>query len=177
MTTQKGFTLIELLIVVLVIGILAAIAIPVFNGQRAKAKNSVAKSDLRNGVTAAESYYAANQTYLGFDLPEQESSLQKITDGNAWTQSPGSQAESGKLRIHVYNTDSTAPGQCIFLASLSKGNRAYAAAACKESSSFSQYSATQTNPLPAGIYYGSSTTSMALATSDLLSNRYQSPQE
>lgn len=55
---QKGFTLIELLIVVAIIGILAAIAIPQFASYRIKAFNSAAESDLKNTKTNLEAYYA-----------------------------------------------------------------------------------------------------------------------
>jgi len=61
--SRKGFTLIELLIVVAIIGILAAIAIPQFSAYRAKAYNSAAQSDLKNMKTSLESYYADNQVY------------------------------------------------------------------------------------------------------------------
>lgn len=61
--SRKGFTLIELLIVVAIIGILAAIAIPQFSAYRAKAYNSAAQSDLKNMKTSLESYYADNQMY------------------------------------------------------------------------------------------------------------------
>ncbi len=59
----KGFTLIELLIVVVIIGILAAIAIPKFANTKEKAYVAAMKSDLRNLVTAEESYFADNVTY------------------------------------------------------------------------------------------------------------------
>lgn len=58
MRNQKGFTLIELLIVVVIIGILAAIAIPKFSSTREKAYVSAMQSDLRNLQTAQEIYYS-----------------------------------------------------------------------------------------------------------------------
>src|SRR4029079_13783721 len=61
--TRKGFTLIELLIVVVIIGILAAIASPKFANTKEKAYLASMKSDLRNLATAQESYFADNQTY------------------------------------------------------------------------------------------------------------------
>jgi len=60
---EKGFTLIELLIVVAIIGILAAIAIPQFASYRQKAYNSAAQSDLKNLKTGMEAYMADNQQY------------------------------------------------------------------------------------------------------------------
>lgn len=54
---QKGFTLIELLIVVAIIGILAAIAIPQFASYRMKAFNSAAQSDLKTVRTSLEGFY------------------------------------------------------------------------------------------------------------------------
>ena len=58
-----GFTLIELLIVVVIIGILAAIAIPKFNSTREKAFISSAKADLRNLASLQEVYYNDNFTF------------------------------------------------------------------------------------------------------------------
>ena len=61
--SKKGFTLIELLIVVAIIGILPAIAIPQFSAYRQKAYNSASQSDLKNTKTSLESFYADNQCY------------------------------------------------------------------------------------------------------------------
>ena len=60
---HAGFTLIELLIVVLIIGILAAIAIPKFQNSKGKAYASTLKADLRNLATAQEAYFYENSEY------------------------------------------------------------------------------------------------------------------
>jgi prepilin-type N-terminal cleavage/methylation domain-containing protein len=63
MRDNKGFTLIELLIVVVIIGILAAIAIPKFSATREKAYFAALKSDLKNLASQQEIYYSDNYSY------------------------------------------------------------------------------------------------------------------
>lgn len=67
--SEGGFTLIELLIVVVIIGLLAAIAIPKFGNSKERAIISQMKSDLRNMVTAQESYLSDAQTYYNGPIP------------------------------------------------------------------------------------------------------------
>jgi prepilin-type N-terminal cleavage/methylation domain-containing protein len=62
-TNRKGFTLIELLIVVVIIGILAAVAIPKFSNTKSKAYVASMKSDLKNLVSTQESYFADRNAY------------------------------------------------------------------------------------------------------------------
>ena len=71
---SKGFTLIELLIVVVIIGILAAIAIPQFASTKEKAYDASAKSDVRNMMAAQEAHFSNNNVYWG-------GSVSAATDG------------------------------------------------------------------------------------------------
>ena len=86
---QKGFTLIELMIVIAIIGILAAIAIPQFASYRKRAYNGAAQADLKNAATAQEAYYVDNQTYTtttgatGINLTTSEGVTVTVTAADA----------------------------------------------------------------------------------------------
>jgi type II secretion system protein G len=84
----KGFTLIELLIVVVIIGILAAIAIPKFANTKEKAYVSAMKSDLRNLAAAEEAYFADYLQYsstAGIDFNQTKGVTVTATgDGTGW---------------------------------------------------------------------------------------------
>jgi len=74
---EQGFTLIELMVVVLIIAILLAIAIPTFLGARNSANARSTQSNLRNALTAEQSYWTNNQVFDGVvaDMTGVEASL------------------------------------------------------------------------------------------------------
>ena len=90
-STRKGFTLIELLIVVVVIGILAAIAVPKFQATKGKAYASTIKSDLKNLSSVQEDYFYYNETYadaigsVNFDGTEGVTITIAEADGRGWS--------------------------------------------------------------------------------------------
>jgi type IV pilus assembly protein PilA len=81
---KQGFTLIELLIVVVIIGILAAIAIPKFAATKEQAYAASMKSDLNNLVTAEEAYFSNYGTYTNT-----YTSATNATNAIAWHPSVG----------------------------------------------------------------------------------------
>jgi len=84
---RKGFTLIELLIVIVIIGILAAVAIPRLANSKAKAYRTAMKSDLRNLVTAEEAFFSDSARYVAFDTTKLK--FQPSTGVSAPTIVPG----------------------------------------------------------------------------------------
>ncbi len=84
--SESGFTLVELLVVMLILGLLAAIAIPAFFNQRIKAQDAEAKSTVKTAQTALETYATDNNgSYLNADrtkLKNIEPTLSSATSGS-----------------------------------------------------------------------------------------------
>jgi type IV pilus assembly protein PilA len=79
---EGGFTLIELLVVVVIIGILVAIAIPLYLNYRKGAENKSAQSDIRNAVSAVESYYSQNDNTYPAEATWQADADIHLSSGN-----------------------------------------------------------------------------------------------
>jgi type IV pilus assembly protein PilA len=109
MMNRKGFTLIELLIVVVIIGILAAIAIPKFAATKDKAKLASVKTDLRNVETAEEAYFSDNNTYGDFGQLQTASNF-SVSAGNAATIVPN--GSIGYTATIVNSSITTGNTQC-----------------------------------------------------------------
>lgn len=86
---EEGFTLIELMVVVLIIAILIAFAIPTFLGARRRAQDRNAQSSTRNALSAADTIFSDNQDYADADVATLNSEEPSITFVAAATASTG----------------------------------------------------------------------------------------
>jgi type II secretion system protein G len=112
MLNRKGFTLIELLIVIVIIGILAAIAIPKFATTKEKAYLTAMKSDLRNLATAEEAYFSDWIAYTtnvpNYAVTTGVTGPTIATTADGWTANMGHNLTTKTCAIFIGST-STAP--------------------------------------------------------------------
>jgi type IV pilus assembly protein PilA len=123
---DEGFTLIELMVVVLIIAVLLAIAIPTFLGVQNKAKDRAAQSSVRNTLTAAKAMYADDSDYSGAtvaNLDLVEPSLTFLATGAASTDPKEVSVNGGAVGSQVfYAAAESATGTCFYIRDTANGN-------------------------------------------------------
>jgi type IV pilus assembly protein PilA len=114
---ERGFTLIELMVVVLIIAVLIAIAIPTFLGARQRAQDRAAQSNVRTALTAEKTFFTDQQLYT-----ETAADLTAIEPSLNFTNAAGSLAASGSIvYVKVYGS----PAQTVVVGAQSGSGKCF----------------------------------------------------
>jgi type IV pilus assembly protein PilA len=124
---EDGFTMIELMVVVLIIGILIAIALPTFLGARSRAQDRAAMVDIRNAFTAERAFYTEGARYT--EDPTELETIEPALD----YQTGDTPAAIGPVYVHVHPIPNevflsgrSASGTCFYIREIDGGGVAFA---------------------------------------------------
>lgn len=117
---EDGFTLIELMVVVLIIAILLAIAIPTFLGARGQANSRAVESSLRNALTAEQTYFTNNQQ---FGDTTTTPTINSIEPNLTWLSANGTSEDPNGIFVDV--AEVTSPSDSVYLQAYGKDGNCY----------------------------------------------------
>ncbi|HET9075504.1 MAG TPA: prepilin-type N-terminal cleavage/methylation domain-containing protein [Acidimicrobiales bacterium] len=120
---DQGFTLIELMVVVLIIAILLAIAIPTFLGARNQANSRAVQSTLRNALTAEQTYYTNNQS---FGDTTTSPNINSIEPNITWATAAAPNSPN-TVGVYIYASSAVAgsPDDVVWLQAMGKDGKCY----------------------------------------------------